>query len=363
MKILSKFLFIIRTVFICIALATTTQIADATPINNSSDNSTQQLPVSAPPYILNDDPLIRKSTNKEDDICHLHNFRQKSGLFAIITGIEHSGTTMTSSLVMNAPNLYGAFESGMMLFDDTTKHYVNDMDRMNKTKESLFYKGLTAPVTNHFWGLSDGHRDEIFEKARCPVEQYNILRKHSPIYKSQKTEESWIIDKTPAYYHNLFSIMQRTPGVPVIVTKKEDEAVRHSLQKRGASNSEIERRLSNFHRELDLCRTNFPERLFVLDHTEFTRYPNKVMTDLFAFLGLKWDPSYLSNEALNKKGKVIGRPKIPGFDQERSACLDCPTTNPYGKQDVRTSSTVDDKTVVEQNTIRVKKSLRGSHRS
>merc|ERR1712107_619483 len=102
------------------------------------------------------------------------------------------------------------------------------------------------------------------------------------------TEESWIIDKTPAYYHNLFSIMQRTPGVPVIVTKKEDKAVRHSLRKRGASHSEIERRLLNFHRELDLCRTNFPERLFVLDHTEFTRYPNKVMTDLFVFLGLKW---------------------------------------------------------------------------
>jgi len=280
--------------------------APLSPIYNSNGFIKQEpLAVSAPSYVL-------------DTVCNLRQFREKSGLFAIITGIEHSGTTITASLVMNAPNLYGAFETGLLLSDTPSG--------FQHLSEPFFYKGLTAPTKNHFWGLTNEQREELL-LARCPAEQYHLLRRHSPIYHVHNT--SWIVDKTPAYYHQLFSIMQRTPGVPVIVTQKEDDAVIRSLQKRGAKKVDIQRRLINFHRELTLCQSNFPERLYVLNHTTLTTSPNTVMTELFAFLGLLWDPSYLTNAALNQKGKLLGRPSIPAFDQARSACVDCKKSIPY----------------------------------
>jgi hypothetical protein len=291
------------------------EIDDVPPVYNSNEFIRKEpLAVSAPPYVLD-----TTSDKDDDDVCNIRKFREKSGLFAIITGIEHSGTTITSSLVMNAPNLYGAFESGMLLFEPSR-------ESINNT-EPMFYKGFSASVSRHFWGLSEIHREELFVKARCPAEQYNLLRRNSPIYNVHNT--SWIVDKTPAYYHKLFSIMQRTPGVPVVVTQKEDESVIRSLKKRGAKEFDIKRRLANFHREIKLCKSNFPEHIYVLNHTTFTTHPNKIMTELFAFLGLIWDPSYLTNEALNQKGKLIGRPPIPGFDQERSSCLDCNKSQPY----------------------------------
>jgi len=287
------------------------------PVDNRNGFIKQEpLAVAAPSYVL--DTTTSDQEEEDDEVCNLRKFREKSGLFAIITGIEHSGTTITSSLVMNVPNLYGAFETGLLL-SDTPSGFQN-------VTPPFFYKALTAPKKHHFWGLTHEQREELLH-AHCPAEQYQLLRRHSPIYHVHNT--SWIVDKTPAYTNQLFSIMQRTPGVPVIVTQKEDAAVIRSLQKRGAGKGSIQRRLVNFHRELTLCQSNFPARLYVLNHTTFTTSPNTVMTELFAFLGLLWDPSYLTNAAFNQKGKLLGRPPIPGFDQERSACVECKKSVPY----------------------------------
>ena len=274
------------------------------------------LPLSPLPFIITNSSSRRSNSKEEDDF----DFRKNSGLFCIITGIEHSGTTMTSSLVMNAPHLYGAFESGLLLSETPGE--------FRDVKPHFFYEAISAPVKNHFWGLTNNQREELLE-AKCHAEQYNLLRKYSPIYDVHNS--SWIVDKTPGYYHNLYSIMQRTPKVPVIVTQKDDTSVIRSLQKRGASKLNIEQRLTDFHRELELSKKHFPERIFIMNHTAFTEDPDGVMAELFKFLGLQWDTSYLTNDAFNQKGILLGRPPVPGFNRTRSECKDCKATNPYGK--------------------------------
>ena len=195
-------------------------------MNSNSDYfDFNDLPLSPPPFIpdniniCNNNKSSNSSSKEEDEF----DFRKKSGLFCIITGIEHSGTTMTSTLVMNAPNLYGAVELGLMLSE--TPGGFRDVN------PNFFYNIMTLPVNNHFWGLTNNQREELLE-AKCHAEQYSLLlRKYSPIYDVHNS--SWIVDKTPAYYRTLYSIMQRTPKVPVIVTQKTDESIVRSLQKRG----------------------------------------------------------------------------------------------------------------------------------
>lgn len=270
------------------------------------------------PLAKGPEPFVPEKNTTE--LCHPHGFRKKSGLFCVVAGIEHSGTTMVSSLLMNAPDLYGAFELGFLLAP-TPKQFAKA-----SLVPPMLFEGLVEPTTNHWWGLSIDQRDKIL-RASCVAEQYHLLRKHSPIYEALDT--SWLVDKTPAYYRNLHAIMQRTPGIPFVVTQKDDDSIRRSFAKRGESKKMIDTTLRTFHRQLELAQKHLPDRLFVMNYTAFTEKPNETMEEVFAFLGLLWDPAYLTNDEFNRKGKLIGRPASPGFNATRSDCKDC-VTNPYG---------------------------------
>jgi len=89
---------------------------DELPIKKATGgnkNKSGSLPVKPPPFLS----VI------PDDICKAAeiNFRSASGVFAIITGLEHSGTTITSSLIMSAPNLFGVFECSLLKADTPSK--------------------------------------------------------------------------------------------------------------------------------------------------------------------------------------------------------------------------------------------------
>ncbi|OEU07688.1 hypothetical protein FRACYDRAFT_271907 [Fragilariopsis cylindrus CCMP1102] len=58
--------------------------------------------------------------------------------------------------------------------------------------------------------------------------------------------------------------MQRTPNIPVIVTLKDDEDIRKSIQKRKVDAPNINKRLADFHRELELAKKYLPKRLYFL---------------------------------------------------------------------------------------------------
>jgi hypothetical protein len=123
----------------------------------------------------------------------------------------------------------------------------------------------------------------------------------------------------------LHVIMQRTPKVPVIFTQKDDESAIRSLRKRGAGEVDTaERCLRILHHQLELSKKCFPERFFIMNQTAFTADPDAVMIDLFKFLELRWDTSYLTNDAFNQKVDLLGRrPRMPGFSRTRSVCKKC----------------------------------------
>lgn len=123
--------------------------------------------------------------------------------------------------------------------------------------------------------------------------------------------------------------MEKTPGVPFIVTQKEEHLIRESYQKRNHPSTFVEDKLQVFQSELKKAKTAFPDRLFVVNYTEFTHNPNRTMNELFEYLGLLWDPSYLTNNAFNEKGKLFGRDPVPSFNSTRSK--DC-VSNPCGKR-------------------------------
>ena len=65
------------------------------------------------------------------DVCEhaKSNFREASKLFVIVTGYQHSGTTMLAQLIRSAPGLFGGFECGLLL----------DKDRLLNDRTKPFY--------------------------------------------------------------------------------------------------------------------------------------------------------------------------------------------------------------------------------
>jgi len=118
-----------------------------------------------------------------DDDCAFHNFAEVSKLKAIVTGAEHSGTTLLSALVMSAPQSFGGFELGFLLAKN-----VDDWPNIHPFHESM-----------DNWR---GYDEKMLENASCHAEMYVSLMASNAISLNNQTG---IVDKTPAYAYTIWT--------------------------------------------------------------------------------------------------------------------------------------------------------------
>ena len=244
--------------------------------------------VSPPPY----------PTTFPKNVCSAskRDFRSASGLFAIITGLERSGTTIVSALIMSAPNLYSGFECGLL--EVATPSDFREV--------SPFFDWMTGPATasERLWALTNDQRENLVSHS-CHAEQYIQLRNDSRLFHQGNNENSWIVDKTPRYIYNLTDIMSRTHGVPVIVTQKTREQQIASWQKRSDMLDFDHQATENLFARVDLilskAQARYPGRIHVVNTTELMLHPDSVMESAFSFLGLQWKPEYKTLDAFTAK--------------------------------------------------------------
>lgn len=214
-------------------------------------------------------------------------FTRQSGLFAIVTGMEHSGTTILSRLLECDPSLMAAFECGLLLAETPSE----------MTQVKPFYEWLYMPVRSFHWGVPQDEMPGLME-AKSHSEMYQFLRSHSPIMSNGEL----LVDKTPRYVYSLPTILARAPDVPVIIMRKSHEVQRLSYLKRHVPTTEFERRFSLANASVAEAQRLYPDRrMLVVDYEELMASPGIVMTRVFAFLGLEWKDQYLTLDALNEK--------------------------------------------------------------
>lgn len=288
-------------------------------------NNNGQLPIK-PPKVPSDlsvekactVPMPADHENGDEGAVVGDDFRQRSGVFCILAGIEHTATTYVSSMIMSVPNIVGAFEGGLLVPNNTSGFTASMV-------EPFWYDHMVGNAKRHNvygivgfadWGLSVDQRDRL-ATAQCHAEQYVLLREYSPIFhtgnknninhdvqqqEEEEEEESWIIDKTPSYFRNLLSVMDRTPMVPVIVThRSRDKLLKSFIEKHNATEHHFNVNWARYEEQLSLCQAKYPNRILVLDTTDIMHDVNGAMTKLFTFLGLRWDESYATLEGLHRK--------------------------------------------------------------
>jgi hypothetical protein len=227
-------------------------------------------------------------------------FRKISGLRVIVTGMEKSGTTILHQLLLNAPCMMGALESGFLMGATPAEfRYVRP-----------FYDWTKQSGKAGWYGLTNDMRDYI-TSAPCFAEMYARVRRQSPLMTSlaeQCPRQSELVDKTPGYIYKLPRVMAQAPGVPVVVIVKDRYSHRQSYMRghKNPNNPQGIKTHNNIYdrgiKALGVAKSLYPDRIKVVQYETLIERPNEVMKDVYDFVGLDWDPRYLNMEALNKKG-------------------------------------------------------------
>jgi hypothetical protein len=219
------------------------------------------------------------------------------GLRAIVTGLEHSGTTLTGSLLMNAPCVMGAFETGYLLASEP--RYI---EKINPWFSWNYAKTNTLDINYRLMPQDV----ELMKGTADFEEMYDLLRHRSYLFNELNDDEycarpTYMIDKTPLYVYpiHLKSILEKTPGVPVIVTKKGYDDLEKSWRMRNDTMTRkfYNETFDNVYRMME----EYPGRILIVHEEEMMRDPDVVMTGVFEHVGLVWKTEYLRMTGLLKK--------------------------------------------------------------
>lgn len=129
-------------------------------------------------------------------------------LIAVVTGPEHSGTTLIEKILYSHPDIFGGFETGLLL---------NPFFSECKPFNEWIYKN------GWHWGISSNVK---FEDNLTFTEKYNLLYNNRGSYDNdiQKLirESKYIVDKTPAYIRNLKFVRENVPvNIPILISIKD----------------------------------------------------------------------------------------------------------------------------------------------
>lgn len=219
------------------------------------------------------------------------------GLRAIVTGLEHSGTTLIGLLLINTPCIMGAYETGYLVAS-SPKHI----------EEAIPWYGWNAAgakIKDIGYRLTKENMD-IMRKTANFLDMYKILRQRSYLFNELNEEEyctkpTEMIDKTPRYATPQYfeGVLKKTPGVPVIVARKKFDKLAESWRKRGSILTQefYDETYENVHK----MKLKYPNRILVIDEEDLMAHPRAVMIDVFHHVGLEWNSDFLQMKGLLKK--------------------------------------------------------------
>lgn len=190
-------------------------------------------------------------------------------LKVIVTGMEHSGTTFLSQLItVNSSLINSGFECGILLSESPRKFY----------EVEPFYEWLCREDLG--WALTEEQRKYICETDTYD-EFYSRLIKTSSLFKAG---EPYVLDKTPAYCYYLSGIINKMPGVPILIIMKDIELMWHSYLNRNLS---FEYFVENFLKfKASLLEVLPHKQIKIIKLEDIESYNLEKIKDIFSFINL-----------------------------------------------------------------------------
>lgn len=206
----------------------------------------------------------------------------------IVTGMEHSGTTVVSQLLNAHPRVAAGVECGLLLREP------KEFDQSKPFWDWLLDSGWG-------WGLLPAQRAQLLQVATYD-EAYTLLNRYKGSAHSGELREIFrssdlIFDKTPAYVYHLPAIAKKVDA-PIIVTLKAPAEAWLSAQKHGLS---LPIFLHNY--VVSTRAAAATPRAMIVFQRQIDEDMDAVMQDIAQYIGL---PGDYSMDAYNRRfGRLI----------------------------------------------------------
>ncbi len=230
---------------------------------------------------------------------------KESNLIFIISQ-PRAGSTYLQSLLANHPQIATTAEP-WFLFPLAAYH--------QKISNEIYvnHEWFTAAV-NEFLEKKGG-KSNFYKQLSAFIQQ---------VYFSHTTNACYFLDKTPRYYEILYFIKKLFPEAKIIILKRNPLDVLDSIVNTWKV-STLER-LNLFSRDIlyapsfihqFLTDHKHDNNIYVLKYEELTLQTEKKLKEVFLFLGLDYDTSYLEPNHSKMRGS-FGDPKALNRKHERS---------------------------------------------
>jgi len=225
---------------------------------------------------------------------------------AIVTGLEHSGTTYLSAIIKCHPRVNSGFECGVLLAD-TPKDFV---------KVYPWYDWMLQNKKEIQWRITKQNMDQICD-SKTWHEMYSKIIKYSPLFNGTK---NCILDKTPAYMPILDKVLKKVDSSCLVTYKKIDFQY-ISYKKRGWALSQFETRYKLYMKGLFKALTKYPKRIMILNHYNLCKNTFEEIEKIFKFIKLDFSIKYFENDILKN---LPYQKKLANFDYDIAIKeLDC----------------------------------------
>lgn len=245
--------------------------------------------------------LLRSSTLDDEY------YRKNRAILCVVTGIEHSGTTLLSQLLNGHPRIASGSELGILL-----------SDIYNFSSQHPFFEWLVDDERRMGWGINRKDRDRLLTTHSFD-EFYWLLNKlkgtslSNPVVQNKFRVSDFLYDKTPRYVFSLSKVVRKI-DVPFVVTLKTPYEQFASVKKR----AEIFNRKLDIDafsqsylkamREIESAETYCGDRLLIVPYKILTGDVVAAMERIKKLIGL--DDDYELN--LERYNEEYGKHVKPG---------------------------------------------------
>jgi hypothetical protein len=183
-------------------------------------------------------------------------------LKCVVTGLEHSGTTIVSKTLMSHPDYFGGFECGLLL---------NNLTDFDKTVP--FYDWMSHSTGIGHWGVSKANMSRIMQ-AGSFHEAYALLLQYSgevgpPEIQRLFRNAKYLIDKTPAYIYTLKAVMAKIDVPVIVVTKSPRDQYRSKRKRQDVVFENFSRDIKKSTLLVGESMERYPGRILEVDFSEF----------------------------------------------------------------------------------------------
>lgn len=201
----------------------------------------------------------------------------------VITGIEHSGTTLLSTLLKQDSRLRSGFECGFLLAD-CPQGFRN---------VHPWFEWMQEPVSAHQWGVSAENMEYICSSETWE-EAYLRLMKFSPVFDQPGYQQ--VCDKTPRYLSCLDRVLDKLPDcIPCLVIEKDIANLWRSHKKRNSSLADFCRMYAKYNIELRKALATHGDRIYRVQYEALCNDLHMQLKHIFSIVRLPFQEEYASS--------------------------------------------------------------------